>query len=90
MRKLIVFEDGEHVCDSGSVVRAESGALCVEPALVVYVELQGIFFEVMDRSLVGFADHVHMSLDEQRRAVFIAFGRILVYDYVVEFVPDVS
>ena len=31
-----------------------------------------------------------MSLDEQRRAVFVAFGRILVYDCVVEFVPDVS
>ena len=83
MRNRLIFQNCEHIGNTVSVVTAEGGAACFQPA-VFDIEVQRIFLKVVFNIIVLFADHVHMRLQDDGLTLLIT-GRSRLIDHDI---PD--
>ena len=81
----LAFQKSKAVCHRDAVVAAESCSICGNIS-ILYGNIQSILCKVMLHIRSLFAYHIHMSLDNDSRRVFIACCSRFVDHYIVQFI----
>ena len=84
MLHIVRKQQLQHVRHAVAVVRAQRRAVGAEPAVLIRHQPDGIGREIVLTAGDFGADHVHMGLQKQRRAVFPARGCGLAHQHVAQ------
>ena len=88
MRKRVIIEKREYVCNTGSIVGSKCGSVRREPA-VFFNDVDRVFGEVVFASGHFIAHHVCMRLQREGRLILASRGRGFPDYHVSEFVAGI-
>ena len=79
---LCPVKNVKHHCNRNSVIRTKCSTLCSDPS-VLFVELKRILFKIVLNTRIFFANHICMSLQENRSLALISLTCGKLYKYVI-------
>ncbi len=88
MRNHRRIQNGKRVCHRDSVVSAQSRAARFYE-ITVHIDIKPILGKIDGTAALFLADHIHMSLKNQRLCVFIARRGLLYYNHIARLVLTV-
>ena len=88
VRDVCAVKKCKGVSNCNAIITAESGSVC-RYVSVFDRKVQTVFCKVMLYIRSFFADHIHMSLKDNGRSIFVSWGRGFVDNDVVQFILNI-